>query len=299
MGDTEELKPGRNDFRVAVICALPPEGKAVGVLFDRVYRPEELAFPLPSNDLTVGRMGQHFVLLSWLGNIGKVKAGIKAGLIKKKFKKIEVVLVVGICAGMPLDRNNSNATIELGDVVISRGIIQYDEGKMEKGRWIQKNKLQRPEDQGFLDKLEHIDTDRDALKRFAHGYLDDALEHKKFSDLKSKTSRKPEVHFGYVASGDTVVKTAAYRNEIEGRFPENPIGFEMEASGVLSAFNEKVIVIKGVCDYANEEKEKSWQAYAAVTSAAYMKAFLNEWKPKTSKRNNLHDKAHVIKESSG
>ncbi|KAH8719560.1 nucleoside phosphorylase domain-containing protein [Phaeosphaeriaceae sp. PMI808] len=295
MGDTEP-KPKRDDFRIAVICALALEGSSLDVLFDKHFAAHELAFSRPSN-MSFGRMGQHFVLFTWLGDAGKVSAGVQAELLKKKFEKIEAVFIAGICGAMPVDRNNNNVTIALGDVIISKGIIQYDEGKREKNQWVPKHKPQRPEGRGCLDRLEQMRLDRDALKRLAHSYSDLALEDDKFKYLESKKGLRSEVHFGYVASGDTVVKTEAYRNEIEGRLSERPIGFEMESSGVLPAFGDKVIVIKGVSDFADERKNDEWHSYAALMSIAYMKAFLNELKAKKSKRQYFHEKAHGIKGS--
>ncbi|KAK6336871.1 hypothetical protein TWF718_009660 [Orbilia javanica] len=87
----------------------------------------------------------------------------------------------------------------------------------------------------------------------------------------------PTIHFGLVASGDTVMKSGEVRDEIAAK--ENIIAFEMEGAGVWGNF--PCLVIKGVCDYADSHKNKDWQNYAAVAAAACMKAFLEYW-PKTS-----------------
>lgn len=86
-------------------------------------------------------------------------------------------------------------------------------------------------------------------------------------------SVKPLIHFGLMASGDTVMKSGEERDRIAAE--EDVIAFEMEGAGVWDNF--PCIVIKGVCDYADSHKSKKWQAYAAVTAAACTKAFLNEW----------------------
>jgi nucleoside phosphorylase len=51
------------------------------------------------------------------------------------------------------------------------------------------------------------------------------------------------IHFGFIASGDLVVKSAYHRDEIAAR--ENVIAFEMEGAGVWDNF--PTVVIKGVC----------------------------------------------------
>jgi nucleoside phosphorylase len=84
---------------------------------------------------------------------------------------------------------------------------------------------------------------------------------------------KPDVHFGLIASGDTVMKSGKHRDEIAKS--HNIIAFEMEGAGVWD--NIPCVVIKGVCDYADSHKNKKWQNYAAATAASCMKAFLENW----------------------
>ena len=52
----------------------------------------------------------------------------------------------------------------------------------------------------------------------------------------------------------------------------NLIGLEMEAAGIMNRV--PVGVIRGVCDYADEKKNKKWQPFAAAMAAAYAKAVL-------------------------
>jgi nucleoside phosphorylase len=86
---------------------------------------------------------------------------------------------------------------------------------------------------------------------------------------------QPAVHFGLIASGDTVMKAGEERDDIAQR--EGVLGFEMEGAGVWDSF--PCVVIKGACDYADSHKTKVWQTYAAATAAACVKAFLDYWVP--------------------
>ena len=95
------------------------------------------------------------------------------------------------------------------------------------------------------------------------------------NDTRNTEEQKPCIHFGLIASGDTVMKSGEDRDEIAAR--EKVIGFEMEGAGVWDEF--PCVIIKGVCDYADSHKNKKWQGYAAATAAACMKAFLKEWVP--------------------
>jgi nucleoside phosphorylase len=87
---------------------------------------------------------------------------------------------------------------------------------------------------------------------------------------------KPVIHFGLIASGDTVMKSGEDRDEIAAR--DGVIALEMEGAGVWENF-PGCLVIKGICDYADSHKSKRWQDYAAATAAAVMKGFLENWIP--------------------
>jgi hypothetical protein len=47
----------------------------------------------------------------------------------------------------------------------------------------------------------------------------------------------------------------------------------MEAAGVMDRF--PCLVIRGICDYADSHKNKTWQPYAAATASAYAKELLS------------------------
>ncbi|KAJ1326476.1 ankyrin repeat domain-containing protein 50 [Microdochium nivale] len=50
------------------------------------------------------------------------------------------------------------------------------------------------------------------------------------------------------------------------------IGLEMEAAGMMNRLPTGVI--RGVCDYADDQKNKEWQPYAAAMAASYAKSLL-------------------------
>jgi nucleoside phosphorylase len=96
----------------------------------------------------------------------------------------------------------------------------------------------------------------------------------------------PAVHFGLIASGDTVMKSGEDRDDISTR--DGVIAFEMEGAGMWESFPASLI-IKGVCDYADSHKSKKWQNYAAATAAAVTKSFLGNWNWNTSKQFQFFD----------
>ncbi|KAF2142278.1 uncharacterized protein K452DRAFT_250214 [Aplosporella prunicola CBS 121167] len=82
----------------------------------------------------------------------------------------------------------------------------------------------------------------------------------------------PEIHYGLIVSGNTLVKDASTRDLIVKELGDDCICFEMEAAGLMNNF--PCLVIRGICDYADSHKNDRWQRYAAATAAAYAKEFL-------------------------
>ncbi|KAK4198015.1 Pfs, NACHT and ankyrin domain protein [Triangularia verruculosa] len=82
----------------------------------------------------------------------------------------------------------------------------------------------------------------------------------------------PEIHYGTIASGNTLVKDAAARDRIVADVGEDCICVEMEAAGLMNHF--PCLVIRGICDYADSHKNDRWQRYASATAAAYAKELL-------------------------
>lgn len=102
---------------------------------------------------------------------------------------------------------------------------------------------------------------------------DDAANQANASNKGAKAP-SPLVHFGPVASGDSVVKSAIYRDELANK--NEVIGFEMEGAGGWDGI--PIVIIKSVVDYADSHKSYLWQRYGAACGAACMKAFVNEWR---------------------
>lgn len=82
----------------------------------------------------------------------------------------------------------------------------------------------------------------------------------------------PDIHYGTIASGNTLVKDATARDRILADAGEDCICFEMEAAGLMNHF--PCLVIRGICDYADSHKNDRWQRYASATAAAYAKELL-------------------------
>ncbi|KAJ4161619.1 uncharacterized protein LMH87_007649 [Akanthomyces muscarius] len=82
----------------------------------------------------------------------------------------------------------------------------------------------------------------------------------------------PEIHYGIIASGNTLVKDASNRDKIAESTGSECLCVEMEAAGLMDHF--PCLVIRGICDYADSHKNDRWRRYASATAAAYAKELL-------------------------
>jgi nucleoside phosphorylase len=82
----------------------------------------------------------------------------------------------------------------------------------------------------------------------------------------------PVIHYGLIASGNTVVKDTTTRDEILQKLGPECLCIETEAAGLMNNF--PCLVVRGVSDYADSHKNDRWQRYAAAVAAAYAKELL-------------------------
>ncbi|CZR37581.1 uncharacterized protein FPRO_02158 [Fusarium proliferatum ET1] len=204
--------------------------------------------------------------------MGIANAAAVASNCGKSFPGIKLALVVGVCGAVPFKPNKDE--IVLGDVIISDGIVQCDFGRQLPGRFACKDMLAEypgvTKDRLFDAFYRHAVDQKSCEQLGCNGEL--VLRHRLET---AGIYPAPAVHFGLMASGNSVMKSGEDRDRIAVQ--EGVIGFEMEGAGVWDSF--PCIVIKGACDYADSHKDKGWQRYAAATAAACTKAFLGFWVP--------------------
>ncbi|KAK6498713.1 hypothetical protein TWF481_011289 [Arthrobotrys musiformis] len=137
-----ERPESRDDFEIAIICAVQPEYDAVALVIDQSWDEAGYEYgraPEDRNTYKTGRIGRYNVVLALLPGMGKANAANAASDFRSSFRGIEIALIVGICGGVPF---NKDEEIILGDVIISGSIVQYDFGR----RYT--NKFQRKSDFG-------------------------------------------------------------------------------------------------------------------------------------------------------
>lgn len=94
--------------------------------------------------------------------------------------------------------------------------------------------------------------------------------------LENDLAIYPKVHYGTIASADTLMKNWGERDveyhRIESQRKAHVLCFEMEAAGIVKTW--PCLVIKGICDYSDSHKNGSLQNFAGATAAAYAKDLL-------------------------
>ncbi|PKY00847.1 ankyrin, partial [Aspergillus campestris IBT 28561] len=192
------------------------------------------------------------------------------------------------------------------------GILQYDQGTKYPGRYEIKSHLNRPQTL-LISATGKLELDHDDGRGKMQKYIAQAIakirkgeEYFSFpgrerdllfetpyhhaagssinccdkcdrthlvTNRESRTA--PSVHYGLVASADTLLRDGELRDEMHER--HEVLCFEMEAAGLANRF--PCLAICGIADYADTHKNKQWQPYAAVTAAAYARDLLGVISP--------------------
>lgn len=127
----------RQNFTVGWICAVKTEFVAACELLDEEYLPLKSVPSHDSNTYTLGRMGDHHVVVACLpkGRYGIASAATVAKDMLRSFESIRIGLMVGIGGGAPSKKHD----IRLGDVVVgcpvgrTGGVLPYNFGKAVQG----------------------------------------------------------------------------------------------------------------------------------------------------------------------
>jgi nucleoside phosphorylase len=304
----DKLDP--NIYTVAWIAPLEIEAQAALHMLDNEHLGR---FPLSRGDDYVFRAGNiygHNVIIATLPAgqaYGTGSAAALASQVKRFFPNLWFGLLVGVAAGLPNHLQRPPLDIRLGDILVglpvgnSAGLIGYDLGKetehdgfqlLHDGHELAKTetvvrsaissiKLKGPNDADaflpFYMTIRHknhtngtfIDPGQDYDQLYQCD--NDGIEHLVKRERRPDTCRT-RVWYGPIGSGEKLMKNAQKRNELRDKY--NIIGLEMEAAGTMNQI--PVGVIRGVCDYGDEHKNKEWQPYA--------KAVLTEILPKDSRR---------------
>ncbi|MEE9926429.1 MAG: hypothetical protein PBV01_24260 [Brucella anthropi] len=167
--------------------------------------------------------------------------------------------MIGICAGRKGDTN-------LGDIVVANPSWDYGSGKHSK---IDNKDVFEPAPHPFP-----LTTRvRGLIERYEGESERMMIQRVGFRGNKPDTT--PKLHIGPFASGAAVVARAEMMGEIKSQ-NRKLLAVDMEAYGIASAATElpqpqpDFLMLKGVSDFADEEKSDAYREYAAYMSAQFL-----------------------------
>jgi nucleoside phosphorylase len=289
--------------KIGIITALPKEFAAVRVMLE-----EEVLYPIAGDpgDYVLGTIpgsegsGYHIVAVSLLKEMGNNSASAAASHLIRSFPTVEDILMVGIAGGIPcLDSPSEH--VRLGDVVVSDrfGVVQYDNLKVGSSNITIRSTSAKPSARllgavNFLEsescmkkypweeflklafKLEHSERPPDKSDEL-YGWDDSGIA-KLLAHPADPTRRegKPKIHLGRIGASNTLLKNPKLRDQLRRDCQIKAI--EMESSGIADAAwtaGQGFLAVRGICDYCDEKKNNTWQAYAALAAAAYTRALIS------------------------
>ncbi|KAF2156346.1 purine and uridine phosphorylase [Myriangium duriaei CBS 260.36] len=287
----------KDQFHVGWICALSIEAAAAMLMLDEIFDDLDGQHKDDTNSYTLGRIGNHMIVIACLphGEYGTNSAAtVAANMVNTFSNSLRIGLLVGIGGAIPSPTDD----IRLGDIVISSpkktygGVVQHDMGKLQND-FEQTGSLNEPP-RSLLTAVARLESKiqafgpqyptfiQQAIEKSSRGEADFSRPDQETDKLfncesepveirrEARDSSRPRLHYGIIASGNQVIRNGIQRDLIGKR--TGAICCEMEAAGLMNSF--PCIVIRGICDYSDCHKNKQWQAYAAVTAAAYAKELL-------------------------
>jgi nucleoside phosphorylase len=244
-----------NSADFVVICALEVERAAVCQVFelgagDRVMlrgrRYWRGWFP--------GNGGAAFcVVVAQLPAPANASAAARTSTILQDWRP-QAVLLVGIAAA-------THESQQLGDVVVAQSVYYYELGKLTPGETLKQPEM-LPSDFKFLH-----------WAQTASPWPGDIR-----IPRPDPRTAGPQRSFGVIASGEKVVSDSRFRDAVVTT-NRTIKALEMEGYGFsVAALNAsqdtRYLVIRGLCDYANESKGDAWHEYASASAAAYARHLL-------------------------
>lgn len=287
---------------VGIITALPEEFAAV----QKVFGCSEI---ISAPGAGAGRMYSiakianlhdeiHTVAIAMLSDMGNNSAAIRASLMKSHCPKVEHIIMTGIAGAVP-NHTKPDDHVRLGDIVVSdrQGVIQYDLDKESTG-FTEHRYAPRPPSASLTDAHRLLSSNALLGKFPWDEYIEKAVNSlgyqwqrpsEELDVLKETSSEKiichpvdpsrrfgcPRVFQGPIASANKLLKNPVKRDALRDQFRVKAV--EMEASGVADATWTAEIgyyVIRGTCDYCDQNKADAWHFYASVIAAAYTRALI-------------------------
>lgn len=122
----------RSDFEIGILCSTDLDYTAICLLLDDCWDAEGNTFGRVEGDFNfyvTGRIGSFNVVILMLSDRGKASAAAAATNLRSSYHDLKLIFITGICDGVP-GTKGEDGELALGDVVISKSIVQYDLGRL-------------------------------------------------------------------------------------------------------------------------------------------------------------------------
>lgn len=199
------------------------------------------------------------VVATVLAGMGNVQAAAATADVVHDWSP-RYVIMCGIAAGL---RRESQ---QLGDIVVSTDVIYYELAKL-RNEGIERRPVSYRADSLLLDRAMHM-----------HAMATWRARLPKRPDGTEARADFPAVRFGPVASGDKVIASAAEAHQLLA-LHSKLAAVEMEGGGVAtsafaSARRVGFLMVRSICDFADQSKDDSWQDFAAHAAASFVAQFV-------------------------
>jgi nucleoside phosphorylase len=254
MAEREALVADTTSVDVVLLTALVEERDAVLACLPN-------AQPAKRRNAYRGKVGPYNVILMCMNGMGNVNAAAVTqqaiGIWNPAY-----VLLCGITGGI-----REPNTRMLGDVLVAEQVVAYEPGKQRESELERRYEVFRPA-KALLEAARRLDPARWVL----------AIRQPRPDGTTGRVI--PKVHLGVLGSGEKVVTDPDLSEELQSDWARL-IGLEMEGVGTALATyiadtRPGFLIVKGISDWADPEKEDSWRAYAAEASAAFTRALLRD-----------------------
>jgi nucleoside phosphorylase len=137
------------------------------------------------------------------------------------------------------------------------------------------SKARKGQDESVTLHSEQVENDEEI---YEYEEEDESCRYCDATQIIHRKPREMKVHYGTIASGNKVIKSAVFRDRLVRFLGGGILCVEMEAAGLMNNF--PCLAIRGICDYADAHKNKAWQEHAAAVAAAFAKELLEVVDPK-------------------
>lgn len=290
-------------MRHAVLVAVQREYAAVLSVFgpeQRFPNREQPDHPVKYVEIAAKSGEQKLLLIAGISDAGIAQAAAFGSQIKWANRHVDKIIMVGIAAGQP-NIGDAERDVRLGDIVIAESVVQYDHRKVVDGKEeLRGNRLPKP-DAGMMQAVNGLRAlqeltghEGENLPWMNHieaggAKLTSASRPEASKDPKTTLRRyeasasivrrenEPFVHVGLIASGSLLIKDEKRRDQLHDELKS--LAYEMEGAGLAIASginNFGYLIVRGICDYADKDKNDDWQRYAALCAASFARALIEE-----------------------